>query len=170
MLCELGLFQTSWWELSYSWSWAVSTTTANSFKMPLGSSLHACAHQYSAECSAAAWLSPSVSLWPLQYSVLWTVAVLLYLHSQFQLHSEISLGSMLLFPTLWPGSFLKAGSWGNHRTHSICFLSLRYHCLSLIIIVKTIVSYNIFWLLFAVSNGKVNPISVIPSWSEWKLC
>lgn len=66
------------------------------------------------------------------------------------LNSVRSLSSFLfLVSPLWPGICLQRVSWGNCRSHFICFPSLRDHSPTLPVVhcLKTIVSYNQFSFL-----------------------
>lgn len=73
-----------------------------------------------------------------------------------------------LFPTPWPGDFLKAISCGSHRACLVCFLSLRDHRPSLpnAKCLKNCCFVCILSGILLVSGGRVNPASITPSCPE----
>ena len=86
-------------------------------------------------------------------------------NSQLHIFIHLALPGFLL-PVLLPGNSLQAVSWGNHRAHLVCFLSLRNHCSLLpgVQCLKTIVFILSGFSL--VSGRRVNPVPVTPSWPE----
>lgn len=90
-----------------------------------------------------------------------TLSCELYLPRSPQTHSFVSLIQGVCQVTAWVLLFwaiawkLSQGSKNNHRTHLICFLSLRDHCPLL---------FQIFYLVYLVSGGRINRIPIILYW------
>lgn len=131
-----------------------------------------CVDQHSAEHSEGTLLrSPEFSLYiaiSLSSLVLQcpeNSSCLGFSDSQLYLLIHVALPGFLLSATL-PGNSLQAVSWGNHRAHLVCFLSLRDQCSLLpgVQCLNTIVFILSGFPL--VSCRRVNPVPVTPSWPE----
>ena len=87
-----------------------------------------------------------------------------HLHLSSQTHISVSsiqgvcrLQPGFLFSELQPRRSLHAVSWSNHRPDLICFLSLRDPCP---------LPFKIFYLVYLVSGGGINPIPAPLFWLE----
>lgn len=93
--------------------------------------LPACTKQHSAKCLREnpfvdLWRSLCVQLYSFWYSVLLTLATVISPVSTVTLQLKKSAGLFLISPpAFWPTISMNAISWGSHRTHFVCFQSLR---------------------------------------------
>lgn len=118
------------------------------------------------------WDSLSMQLSPLWDFILWSLATLVTLSSQFHLLSSGSLLGSASVPcptlTLCRGlENLKASCWDICKVHLVYFPSLRDHC---------VIWYLLYWKMFCVFclvcfvfGPQVNVVSVTPSWLKQKL-
>lgn len=166
-------FSSSWWEqflflvLWECWALFPLILLDGNFYQPWVVSLHVCINQ----CCVQHLRGPSAHsvvqlslFWSLG---LWTLAIFVSLHSngEFLL---LNLGNLWCSPTVplpykmvWK---LKALSWGDGKTHTICFPPLRDHfffCYLIYSVLKVIFHVFFSFIFLVISGRKANSLLLI---------